>query len=78
MSSFMKTERNGKTSFLNIEVIHELGKLLTTIYCKPTFGGVYGNLESFLPSVYEFGMAYALLYRYFHICSILCEIDFSD
>ena len=30
---------------------------------------VYSNFESFLPSVYKFGMVYILLYRCFCICS---------
>ena len=36
---------------------------------KPTFSGVYSNFESFLPSVYKFGMVYTLVYRCFRISS---------
>ena len=58
MSSSMETERQNKFSFLDIEVIREQGKFSTTVYRKPTFSGVYSNFESFLPSVYKFGMVY--------------------
>ena len=38
-------------------------------FIVPTFRGVYSNFESFLPSVYKFGMVYTLVYRCFRICS---------
>ena len=69
MSFSMEPERRNKFSFLDIEVIPEQGKFLTTIYCKPTFSGVYSNFESFLPSVYKLGMVYTLVYRCVRICS---------
>ena len=69
MSFSMETEKENKLSFLDVEVIREQGKFTTTIYRKPTFSGVYSNFESFLPSVYKFGMVYTLVYRCFRICS---------
>ena len=69
LSFSMEKERQNKFSFLDIEVICKQGKFSTTIYCKPTFSGVYGNFESFLTSVYRFGRVYTLVYRCFHICS---------
>ena len=51
------------------QVIREQGKFTTTVYRKPTFSGVYSNFESFLPSVYKFGMVYTLVYRCFRISS---------
>ena len=62
MSFSMETERQNK-------FCREQGKFSTTIYHKPTFSGVYSNFESFLPSVYKFGMVYTLVYRCFRICS---------
>ena len=47
----------------------EQDKFTTTIYWKPTFNGVYSSFERFLPSVYNFGMVYTLVYRCFCICS---------
>ena len=69
MSFFMDTERQNKFSFLDIEVICELGKFSTAIYRKPTFSGVYSNFERFLPSFYKFGMLYTLVCRCFRIFS---------
>ena len=69
MSFSMQTERQNKFSFLDIEVIREQGKFSTTSYRKSTFSCVYCNFESFLPSVYKFGMAYTLVHRCFRICS---------
>ena len=69
MSFSFEEEKNGKLSFLDIEVSREKGKLVTTVYRKPTFSGVYTHFESFLPTIYKFGMVYTLAYRCFKICS---------
>ena len=69
MSFSMETEKENKLSFLDAEVIREQGKFTVTVYRRPTFSGVYSNFESFLPSVYKFGMVYTLVYRCFRICS---------
>ena len=69
MSFSMETEKENKLSFLDVEIICKQGKFTTTIYRKPTFSGVYSNFESFLPSVYKFGMVCTLVYRCFRICS---------
>ena len=69
MSFSMETEKENKLSFLDVEVIRKQGKFTTTIYRKPTFSGVYSNFETFLPSVYKFGMVHTLVYRCFRICS---------
>ena len=69
MSFSFEQEKNGKLSFLDVEVSREKGKFVTTVYRKPTFSGVYTHFESFLPTVYKFGMGYTLVYRCFKICS---------
>ena len=69
MSFSMEAEKENKLSFTDVDVIREQGKFTTTIYRKPTFSGVYSDFESFLPSVYKFGMVYTLVYRCFRICS---------
>ena len=65
----LNKKKNGKLSFLDIEVSREKGRFVTTVYRKPTFSGVYTHFESFLPAVYKFGMVYTLVYRCFKICS---------
>ena len=65
----MEREKENKLSFFDVEIIREHGKFTTTFYRKHTFSGVYSNFESFLSSVYKFGMVYTLFYRCFRICS---------
>ena len=69
----METEKENKLSFLDSEIIREQGKFTITVYWKPTFSGVYSNFESFLTSVYKFGMVYILVYRYFRLYSNLTQ-----
>ena len=45
------------------------GELITSVYQKPTFSGVYTNFDSFLPDTYKIGMIYTLANRCFRICS---------
>ena len=70
MSLSMKTEKENKLSFLDIEIIRKQGKFTTTVYRKPTLSVVCNNFESFLPSVYKFGMTYTLVYRFFTFAQI--------
>ena len=68
MSFFFEEEKNGK-SFRDVEVSQDKGKFVKPVYRKPTFSGVYTHFESFLPTVYKFGMIYTLAYCCFKICS---------
>ena len=56
-------------SFFYREISREKGKLVRTVYRKPTFSSVYTHFESFMPRVYKFGMVYTLAYCCFKICS---------
>ena len=58
-----------KIDFLDFKVVLEEDKFITTIYCKPTFSGIYSNFERFLPSVLKFRMIYTFVYRRFRISS---------
>ena len=68
MSFSFEQEKDGKLSFLDIEVFREKGKFVTTVYKKPTVSGVYTHFESFLLTIYKFGMVYTLAYHCFKIC----------
>ena len=68
MSFSFEEEKNGKMSFLEVEVSWENGKFVTTVYRKPTFSGVYTHFR-FLPSTQKFDMLYTLV----HICFTLCS-----
>ena len=65
MSFSFEQKKNGKLSFLHTEVSREKGKFVMTLYKKPTFSGLYTHFESFLPTIYKFGMVYTLAYRCF-------------
>ena len=52
-----------------MDVSQEKGKSVKAVYRKPTYSGVYTHFESFLPTIYKFGMVYILAYRCFKICS---------
>ena len=41
----------------------------TTVYRKPTFGGVYTHFDRFLPTTYKISMIYTLVFKCFSICS---------
>ena len=69
MSFSSDKEKNGKMSFLDVEVSRENGRFKTAVYRKPTFSGVYTHFECFLLSSNKFGMIYTLVYRCFTLCS---------
>ena len=48
MSFSFEQEKNGKLSFLDVEVSWVKGKLVTNVYRKPAFSGVYTRFKSFL------------------------------
>ena len=47
MSFSFEQEKDGKLSFLDVEVSRQEGHFVTTVYRKPTFSGVYMHFESF-------------------------------
>ena len=56
MSFTIKTEQNSKIPFLDVNVIRELGRFVTSVYRKPTFTGVYTHFDSFQPDTYRIGI----------------------
>ena len=43
--------------------------LITSVFRKVTFSGVFTNFKSFMPVAYKFGLVYILLHCSFSICS---------
>ena len=62
-------EENDLLSFLYIKISRENNKFVTSVYCKPTFSGVFTNFESFIPDIYKRGLIETLLHRSFRLCS---------
>ena len=58
---FHLRKKDGKISFLDVEISRENGKFVTTVYRKPTFSGIYTHFESFLPSTHKFRMRYTFV-----------------
>ena len=52
----VETEQNNKISILDVNVIREQGKFITSVYRKPTFSAVYTHFDSFIPDTYKIGM----------------------
>ena len=43
----LRKKKNGKMSFLDVEISRENGKFVTAVYLKPDFSGFYTHFESF-------------------------------
>ena len=64
-----KFEENDSFSFLDVKITRRNNQLVTSVFCKATFSGVFTNFKSFMPVAYKFGLVYTLLHRSFSICS---------
>ena len=62
-------EENYPFSFLDVKITRRNNELVTSVFRKATFSGVFTNCNSFMPVAYKFGLVYTLLYRSFSICS---------
>ena len=60
---------NHKISFLDVSITRRNNKLVTWLYRKKTFSGVYMNYNSFLPLKYKKGLIHTLLFQAFNICA---------
>ena len=56
-------------SFLHITITCQNNKFVTSVYCKPTFSGVFTNFKSFIPEMHKRGLLETLLHRSFRLCS---------
>ena len=62
-------EQNDFFSFLDVKITRSNNQLITSVFRKATFSGVFTNFKSFMPVTYKFGLVYTLLHRSFFICS---------
>ena len=60
---------NDKILFLDISITRGNSKLVTLLYRKKTFSGVYMNYNSFLPTNYKKGLINTLLFQPYNICA---------
>ena len=62
-------EENESFSFLDVKITRRNNQLVTSVFRKATFSGVFTNFKSFIPVTNKFGLVYTLLHRSFSICS---------
>ena len=62
-------EKDGKLSFLDIEISRSNGKFSTSVLRKPTFTGLFTHFHSFIPLAYKRSLVFCLLHRIFNLCS---------
>ena len=60
-----ETEVQDRLAFLDVLVSREASRLVTSLYRKPTFSGLYTNYNSFISDKYKTGLIYCLLFRIF-------------
>ena len=64
-----ETENKNSISFLDIKITRDNNKFMISVYCKPTFSGVFTNFGSFIPKSYKYNLLFTLLHRAFKLCS---------
>ena len=60
-------EVNRSLPFLDVLILRNNKGFTTTVYHKPTFSGVYSNLNSFIADEYKHGLIFTLIFRIFSI-----------
>ena len=60
-------ESNDKSSFLDKSITRSNNKLVTSLYQKKRFSGVYLNYNSFLTTNYKKGLINTLLFQSYNI-----------
>ena len=61
--------------FLDVKITCRNNQLVTSVFCKATFSGVFSNFKSCMPVAYKFGLVYTLLHCSFSICSSYEKIN---
>ena len=64
-----ETKNENSILFLDIKITMDNNKFMTSVYCKPTFSGVFTNFGSFIPKSYKYNLLFTLLHRAFKLCS---------
>ena len=72
-----KTAKDEQMPFLDVNLFRENGQVVTNLYRKETFTGVYTNFPSFIPLEHKFGLVYTLLYRCFCLVSDMLSLKVS-
>ena len=65
----VENEVNKSLSFLDVKITRDNDSSTTSVFHKPTFTGLYTNVDSFIPFTNKTDPVMSLLNRYFNICS---------
>ena len=57
-----EVEKNNNFSFLEVEICRANNKFTTSVFRKPTFGGVFTDFDSFIPISYKHGLVNTLIF----------------
>ena len=71
-------EESNSFSFLDVKITLRNNQLVTSVFCKATFSGVFTNFKSFMPVAYKFGLIYTLLHRSLSIFFVLWKISWRN
>ena len=77
ISFSFETEKNREMPFLEVNVFRDIDKLVTNVYKKETFAGVYTNASSFISLEDKFEMVYTLLRRCIYLLSDMSKFHFE-
>ena len=66
----METERNNKIPFLDVNIIPEQGKFITS--------GIYTRFDSFLPNPYKIDIIYILVTMYYFRYALVCQFSMKN
>ena len=61
MSFKIESEKQGRMSSLDLQIIREDKTFTTSVYSKLTFSGVYTHFDNSLPSTYKSGTVSILI-----------------
>ena len=65
MTFTYKVEHDNCLPFLDVLVTREGDSVLTSVYRKPTFSGLYTNFYSYISEKYKKGLIFSLIFRIF-------------
>ena len=65
----LEGEMDGSLPFLDVRVTRTDSGIITSIYRKPTFTGLYTPWDSYSPTIYKINLVRSLTHRILRICS---------
>ena len=64
-----ETEDSNNLSFIDVKITRQNKQIVTSIFCKATFSGVFTNYDSFISDTNKIRLVRTILFRFFKSCS---------